>query len=408
MKTIETALKLLLTNEIRWFGRLTAFPTKCKKVNSHDFSFYKTLNNYDDCKSQRTYDVIKTLMMSQGIRSIHPAWFFIHRKRFEKDNFIFEEETFNDFDTLNLVIPKEVHIPHKIQIRETLSVYYSLLVNSKMIKCLIDKRSEFTNKYTEFKELNKYLYFPVVENKSERKYIDLTYDFDNIIESINIEINEPHHKANQDKKRETEIYYNSGNRIIQHYVEKDTITDLMQKVFFRLTYGIFNKNIYAGLVFNTFITGIINNLSIAIFFSDLKKNCLENKLTWELFLEKCKLVDIIISSNFISIIENELKHIKDPEERKEKLNRMFYNYTGLNNKTLLKETGYDFYLMSINSEQSVDSLDIKHMYSMYRQEYEKVMTVLLTNKNEENDMIKSYSKSIIDKLNNFIKSLKTF
>jgi hypothetical protein len=64
--------------------------------------------------------------------------------------------------------------------------------------------------------------------------------------------------------------------------------------------------------------------------------------------------------------------------------------------------------MSINSEQSVDSLDIKHMYSMYRQEYEKVMTVLLTNKNEENDMIKSYSKSIIDKLNNFIKSLKTF
>ena len=407
MNTIEKTLKLLLTSEMRWFGILTAFPSKCKNVNRQDFTFYKELNNYDDCKSGRSYNVIKSLLQSQGIRSIHPAWFFIHRKSFEKDNFIFEEDTFNDFDTLNLVIPKEFHIPHKIQITSTLNMYYTILLNLKINECLINPNSKFTKKYPEFKEISKYLYFPIVENKSDRKYIDLTYDFDNIIDNINIEINEPHHKIVNDNNRATEIYYNSGNRIIQHYINKDTIFDFMPKFFFRLTSGIFNRNIYAGLVFNAFITDIINNLSIAIFFSDLKKTCLENKLTWELFLEKCKLVDIIINSNFISIIENELKHIKDPEERKEKLNRMFYNYTGLNNKTLLKETGYDFYLMSINSENSVDSLDIKHMYSMYRQEYEKVMTVLLTNEREEKDMIKSYSKSIIDKLNGFIKSLKS-
>jgi hypothetical protein len=406
MDCIETHLTTLLKNEEHFIKRITACPNNCSNINKDDFKFFKSITTYKECKSIRTFNIIKKLISLQGIRTIHPVWFFIHRKNFEKDGFIFEEDIINGIKELNLIPPENFHIPHQIQIKSTLNIYYSILKNNKINKCFIDEDSEFTQTYTEFKDIYKYLFFPIVERKSKRRHIDITYDFDDIIENVNIEINEPHHKPTADKKRETEFYFNTSNRIVQYYVNKDTFASIIDKILFRLTASILNKNKYSGLVFNAFINNIINNLIIAIFFSDLKENCINKKLTWKLFLEKCKLVDINIDASFIKIFNDEIKHIEDPVEKKQELNDLFYNYTGLNYNTLLTETGYDYYLMSINSTHSVDSLAIKKMYSRYRQEYERVMTMLLTNKEEEKSMLRNYTQVQINKLNKAMEEFK--
>ena len=416
MDLIESTIVSLLKANPEWIKCITAFPQSTSHLTKDEFIFYKKQSTLKECKSEKTYKIIKKLLMSQGIRSVHPVWFFIHRENFENDNFIFEENIIDDFDTLDITIPDDVHIPNRIQIIATLKIYYSLLSHEKIDKCFIENNSPFTKKYTEFKDISQYLYFPEIEVKSNSKFIDLTYNFNGIIENINIEINEPHHNVSVDNSRANYIFFNSFNRIIQYYVNKDVktkdinesinkdLSNVLEEIFFKLTKGIFKKDVYAGLTFNAFIRNIIPNLFIAIFFSKLKKECNEQKLTWKIFRNYCKEVEINIDINFIKIINNEL-----PDEQDEKiieLNKRFYNYTEFSNDTLLTETGCDYYLMLLNKKQSKDSLLIKGMYSLYKQEYEKIMTQIMTDSTKEQDMLRTYFKPIYDKFKECIKILK--
>lgn len=62
--------------------------------------------------------------------------------------------------------------------------------------------------------------------------------------------------------------------------------------------------------------------------------------------------------------------------------------------------------MLLNKKQSKDSLLIKGMYSLYKQEYEKIMTQLMTDSTKEQDMLRTYFKPIYDKFKECVKILK--
>ena len=403
MDLITRTLTTLIKKEPEWINYLTKYPQNTKHLTQRQMTDYKSLDltNYN---SRSTYEIIKKLLSSRGIRSVHPVWFFIFKEQFENDNFIFEEE-----DTLDITLPENFVMPHRIQIIGTLKIYYTLLTNSKLRECFIDKRSEFIKSYPEFKEFYKYLFFPEIEKKVHKKFIDLSYEFENNF--IEVEINEPEHDENDDIEREQLIYFKTNNRIIQCYLSKDvrqkdtkidiikkinkSINDILPKVinniFFRLTMVIFKTNKYAGLTFNAFVKDIINNLFLAIFFGELKKESQAEELTLEKFIKYCHFAGVNIDNNYVKIIINELPD--DKIERDEDLNDLFYNFTKLNGKTLLKETGYDYYLMQLKPEQTKYSLKIKKMYSKYKQEYDSLMEDIILEKDKELDYITNYAWS---------------
>jgi hypothetical protein len=412
MDDIKNTLKTLINENCEWIKYLTLYPNSCNNLSCDELFFYKELKSYKDCKSSKSYNIFKKLLQSQGIRSVHPAWFFILKEHFEKDNFIFEEETIDSIDVLNFSVPDNFKMPHRIQIIGTLKIYYSLLTHSKIYESFIDERSKFVNKYIEFKDIYKYLFFPKIEEKIDTKFIDLSYNFNEIMNNIQVEINEPHHIETTDIKREQLIYFKTNNRIIQCYLSKDikkkkkniqtevvqinkcineVIPKVIDDILFRMTMSIYNKNKFAGLTFNAFIKDIINNLFLAVFFSELKKESTSKILTWKKFREYCKAVEIYIERNYIEIINNELSD--DETERGKDLKELFYNYTELNDKTLLTETGYDYYLMQLSKKQSCNSLSIKRMYSKYKQEYDKLMDDILTEKNEELEYTRKHAET---------------
>jgi hypothetical protein len=409
MDDIETTLETVIRENPDWIECLNEYPKSCSNLTDEELTFFKELKSYIDCKSKKSYNIIKKLLQSQGIRSIHPAWFFILKEYFEKDKFIFEEETIDDIDILDIIVPTNFRMPHRIQIIGTLKIYYTILSHKNITECFLIKRSKFINSYPEFKEIYKYLFFPKIEKKVNNKFIDLSYEFNDIMKCIEVEINEPHHTETTDIAREQLIYFKTNNRIIQCYLSKDIknnkknefvqinncinkiIPKVINSIFFRITLSIYHKNKFAGLTFNAFIKDIISNLTLAIFFSELKKESLSKNLTWKKFRKYCKSVGIDIDRNFIKKLLDELPD--DEIQRQKELDKRFYNYTELDDNAFLTETGYDHYLMLLNKKQSIDSLSIKGMYSNYKQEYDKLMNDILTEKEEELDYLRTYTQS---------------
>jgi hypothetical protein len=411
MDLIKTTLTKLVKENPEWIECLTKYPQNTKHLTPKQMTDYKSLNitNYN---SDDTYKIIKKLLSSRGIRSVHPAWFFIFKEHFENDNFIFEEDTNNNLCIINLSIPENFVMPHRIQIIGTLKIYYTFLTHPKIIECFLKKRSKFVSSYSEFKELYKYLFFPDIEKKVNKKFIDLSYEFDN--NCIEVEINEPEHDETTDLGREQLIYFKTNNRVVQCYLDKEVrqknkneqvsnilerinncinevLPNVIDSIFFRLIMIIFSKNEFAGLTFNAFLKEIISNLFLSIFFSELKKESLLKKLTWKKFRKYCKSVGIDIDRNFIKKILDELPD--DEEEQLDDLKELFYDYTELDENTLLTETGYDYYLMQLNKKQSCNSLQIKRMYSKYKQEYDKLMKDILTEKLVEIEYIRKHTES---------------
>jgi hypothetical protein len=433
MDTIRTTIKKLICEDSNWISRMTSYPKQASNINVDTFNKYyhdlkSTFEEIEDTEraysiitSKDTYKIIKELLQTQGIRTVHPAWFFIHQEKFKEDKIIFEETIENEIDIIKVNLPKNTkqEIRNKIQKLETLNIYYALLTNPKIEKCFIDKRSLFIENYPEFSELWKYLFFPRVEMKQESTNcrIDLTYDFNNIIKDINIEINEPHHNKKKDTGRETEIFCRSGNRIIQYYINKSKgtgdISKLLQQIYFRITVGIFMKNMYAGLTYNAFIMNIIPNLSHALFFSNLKKLSKTLKLSWKTFVKMCQDIGIVIDKEFINIFITNSQYMKNEEKIKEKLNKHFYNLSSfelnkklLGSKTLLTESGYDYYLIRL--PDSEESEEIKDIYSNYRQAYDEVMTVLLQDRDIEIEMYNSQLERERQEMTELIEELNKY
>lgn len=433
MNTIAPIIKILICQNSFWLSRMTSYPKQSSKIDTKLFNRYyhnlqKTFDNIQDknkaysvITSDKTYSIIKVLLMTQGIRTIHPAWFFIHQDKFKNDKIIFEEVIENEIDQIKVQLPQNTkeEIRNKIQKLETLNIYFALLKNPKIIKCIIDKRSEFLAEYPEFKDFWKYLFFPRIEMKQEgtKCSIDLTYDFDNIIKDCNIEINEPHHKKENDTKRETKIYCRTNNRIINYYIDKETgngdLKKLLQETFFRMTVGIFMKNMYAGLTFNAFIQDIIPNLSHSLFFSNLKKMSKELKLSWKEFVKMCEEIGITIEKDYINIFIKNTQYMKNDEQIKEKLIKHFYNLPSFeldkklfSNKTLLTESGYDYYLIRL--PDSEESEEIKDIYSNYRQAYDDMMITLLSDRDIEIEMYENQLVQEREEMTELIEELNKY
>ena len=420
MDYIETTLKSLIKENSEWIKELTAFPNSSTKLTKDELSYYKDLSTYKDCKTDRTYRIIKKLFESQ--RSVHPAWFFILRDFFENDNFSFEEKTIDELNILNIIVPENIEMTHSIQIIATLKMYYILLRNSKIVESFLKKRSKFTQKYIQFNTIWKYLFFPAIELRDPQKFaIDLSYNFNGT--DIHIEINEPHHTESKDTQREHSIFFLTGKRIVHYYVSKkeldkdkdklDLITRInncinhdlpkvIENIFFKMTESIFNTNEHAGLVFYTFISDIIYDLSIAIVFSELKKESLEKKLTWGKFQEYCNSIGIKFNLDYIKIIEAELEHLENEETKKQLLNTRFYNFKKLDENALLTVRGYDYYLMSLTPAISSHSIVIKDIYSAYKEKHEEIMAQLFRNAKNEQTIIRTHSE------NQYTKLLKQF
>lgn len=389
MNTIREAIKDLLEQEPQWISRLTEYPQEqCVNLTQEQKNYFKEINTFKSCDSDESYEIVKKLFISRGIRSVNPVWYFIHYKRFKKDNIIIKPNHNNE---IQVKIPN-IEVNHFIQKVGTLQIYYSLLTNEKICESFIDKDSEFTKKYKEFNELWKYLYIPRVEvSCGNGKYIDMSYDCSNIIDNINIEINEKHHNKVNDRKRESGIWYWSKNRIVNYYVMTDTLHTVIDNIFFRVSKGIYQVNKYAGLAFNAYVKNIIENLSTSVFFSELKRECLEKTLTWSKFREYCSMSNINFNNTFIKIIEDDLSDYE--EERTIELKEYFHDFTALNTKARLTETGCDRYLMALTKKHTNISGKIKNMYSRYKQEYETLMDEVLTDNNEEELLLREYVES---------------
>lgn len=390
MNTIREAIKDLLEQEPQWISRLTEYPQEqCVNLTPEQKDFFKEINTYELCDTVESYEIVKILFVSRGIRSVNPVWYFIHYERFKKDKIIIKTDHNN---VIQVKILHNIEVNHFIQKVGTLQLYYALLTNEKIGESLIDNDSEFTKRYKEFNELWKYLYIPRVEvSCGNGKYIDMSYDCNNIIDNINIEINEKHHKKVNDRKRESGIWYWSKNRIVNYYVMDNSIDFVIDNIFFRLTKGIYKVNKYAGLAFNAYVKNIIENLSTSVFFSELKRECLAKTLTWSKFREYCSMVNIIFDNTYIKIIEDDLSD--DEEERTKELNEYFHNFKGLNSKAILTETGCDRYLMALKKKHTSISGKIKNMYSRYKQEYEKLMDEVLTDNDDQELLLREYVES---------------
>lgn len=421
MDNIKTTIKTLICEDSTFISRMTAYPQKdCDKLTTEQLTFFKNLKQTFDCKknkkkaydelisSSEMYDIIKILFESQGIRALHPVWFFIFKEQFAGSNIIIEEDLDeNDIDFIKVTLPEDSQFYHSKQKLWTLNIYFSLIKNLKIEECFIDKDSEFINKYIQFKDIWKYFFFPEIEVKENNCYIDLRYNFNEIIKNIDIEINEEHHKIHIDKQRESKLYFKSNCRITHFYIKYEDLKIVLDRILDRITVGIFNKNSFAGLTFNAFIRDIIPNLTLALFFSNLDELSQNKKLTWKVFCDMCKLARITIPSNFIKEIEKETKNV-NPKLKEKIYSNMFYTNL-IGNKTLLKENGYDYYLIKITEEHADDSVLIKNMYSNYKIEYKAVMSMLLDDNKEEKKMLRTQNniqnETLRNKLNETTKQL---
>lgn len=427
MDYIKDTLKSLIKENPEWINELTAYPYESTKLTTDEQEHYKGLTSYKECKTEKTYKIIKKLIQTQ--RSIHPAWFFILSEYFENDNFLFEEEIINNINIINFFVLNDFKMIHSIQIITTLKMYYSLIRNSKISECFLKKRSEFTKKYTEFKTVWKNLFFPSIEMRDPQKFaIDLSYKFNNT--NIHIEINEPHHKKDIDKERENTILFITGKRIVHFYIskneldkDKDTIdiitrinncinkdlSTVIDSIFYRMTETIYNSNEYAGLVFYTFSQDLIDNLSTAILFNELKVLSNNRKLTWNLFCEKCSNINIILTNDDLNKIKTKLQTINNKDKLKNKLDEMFYNCKTLNEiceNSLLRETGFDYILMRLEPENTNMCLDITIIYAKYKQAHDKIMTQLFKQAKEDQTIIKTQSEKQYNSLFNKFNELK--
>lgn len=389
MNELKTTIKDILIKEPKWIGRLVEYPqNQCVNLTQEQKDFFKELSTFEECDTEKCYEIVKILFLSRGIRSVNPVWYFIHYKRFKRDKIIIKIDEDNK---IQVSLLNDLKINHQIQKIGTVQIYYLLINNYKICEALVDKDSEFIIKFNKFKELWKYLLFPRVEVCRNGKYIDIAYEFDDIIDNINIEINEVHHDKLKDRKRESEIYYKSKNRLVQYYVSKDNINSVLNIILFRLTKSIYNKNKYAGIALHAFIKDIIENLFTSVFFSELTKYCFENKLTLATFVKKCKKANIIIDETYFNIIEDDLPD--DEEERKEELNKLFNNYQGINSKALLTEIGCHRYLMCLTKKQTKLSGKIKNMYIRYKQEYDKLIDEIMSDVDEQEEYVREYTSS---------------
>ena len=428
MDEIAGTLKLLIKSEPEWIKCITSFPTVSTKLTKDELDYYKALSTYKECKSKKTYQIIKKLIQSQ--RSVHPVWFFILKEYFENDKFIFEEDFIDENDVLNFIVPENFEMVHKIQIISTLKIYYTILTNPKIIKCFLDNKSPFITNYPEFKDVWKYLYFPQIEVREETNHvIDLSYTFIDIMECIHIEINEPHHNEKSDKTKKNKIFFITKNRLIDYYVNKkvrkkenknitslnelinDDIPNVVEDIFYKLIENVFDKNNYAGSTLNAFIKDIVDNLSLGLFYSDLKDTSIKKELSWNNFKTKCNLLGIEIDDNFLFVIPKQFKNYK-PEEKKKAFNELFYNYTELNTSVLLTEQGYHTYLTALEFKHTEEVYTIKRMYARYCIEYDKLMSLLLKNSKKEQKMLEEYilnkNTSIMTKFEKLQEEMKSF
>lgn len=421
MDTITSTIKTLICEDSYWIKRMTSYPDQTTKIEPETFNKYfhnlkETFDsqpNVDEAYnkiicSYNTYEIIKVLLETQGIRAVHPVWFFIHKEKFETDGLIFNE---NDFLLVKLETNSTIEIKNKIQKLETLNFYYTILNNEKLYKSIIDIKSKFIMKYKLNEKLNgikgieklwKYFYFPCIEEKDSRTncYIDLAYKFDDIIDNINIEINEPGHDPETDFFRASKIYYLTGNRIIQYYINENELKnhtilskEIIPDFFFMMTKSIYNKNKYSGLTFNSFVKDIVDNLFIAIFCSELKEEIVNKKLTFNKFVELCNKVELVITIDFINIIDTILS--KRKQIRNKQLNLLFYNFKELNGETLLTRSGVNLFLMNLHLAlpNSPLAFSIAMMYSNYVEEHDKLFDRIVNDNTIEHKLKDCYTKS---------------
>lgn len=423
MDSISTNIRTLICDDSKWISRMTSYPKQLNNDNikKEDYQKYfsKLKDTFDEVKnpsraykqiinSENTYNIIKILLETQGIRAVHPVWFFIHEKKLKDDGLILNPSIKDDNHIITIDYQKnaKIKICNKFQKLETLNIYYTILKNDKIRQCFIDPESAFILKFKDEKELDKitelkkYFYFPSIEENDERFncFIDISYKFDNIIDNINIEINEPGHNKQKDFNRAGKIFYTTGNRIIQYYVNEEELIEhnklfhqVIPEFFFLLTKGIFIKNKYAGLVFNAFIKDIISNLFIAIFCSELKKESTGKNLTFKRFVELCNQVKILITLDYIKIIEDKLSTRKSVRDKE--LNEIFYDFKGLNENALLKDEGSHYYLMKLEKEHTPLAFSIAIMYAKYVNEHDKLFEQIMNDNSIEKQLSNAYTNS---------------
>jgi len=122
-------------------------------INEHMINYPKGL------KEDHSFSKVYELLQKRGMRSIHPAWFYKYHTEFKEKGVQYIEDSKG---ILQLQFPKQLNIPHKKQICETLRIY-SLLLRDKTIHRLFFKKTSsiFVNKYPICKEFQKSFLFQI-------------------------------------------------------------------------------------------------------------------------------------------------------------------------------------------------------------------------------------------------------
>ena len=330
------------------------------------------------------HKIYELLQIKTKTRCIHPVWFFIFIDDFKKIGVKYKIDCNN---IVQIYLPPNLHVPHKKQILETVRIYSSIFFSDIIMDHFADKTSLLITQFPFTKDFFKSFLFPYIEKETRtntRLYKDLSYEF-NGIGTINIELNEEHHKVNADKRRAREIYYFYKEHIIQHYYDSnDSSHNLLKVILQSLTRLLFKKDKNLALAFHVVNQGIINDIKSAIIFYNLKDFANNKTLTWYRFKEICNQLKIVITDDFL----NELKDEINIEE-------YFYNilqFDEINDETLLTITGCDCLLMSIRNKHSKYSSDIKIIYSKYKNEYDKLIISINTELSEGEEMVRNYKQ----------------
>lgn len=143
MDTITTNIRNLICDDSKWISRMTSYPKQLNNdnVKKEDYQKYfsELKDTFDKIKnpnkaykqiisSNNNYNIIKILLSTQGIRSVHPAWFFIHAKKFEEDGLILKP-TIKDDNHIIIFDYQEntkIKICNKFQKLETLKIWMNL------------------------------------------------------------------------------------------------------------------------------------------------------------------------------------------------------------------------------------------------------------------------------------------
>lgn len=337
MNCIRNKIKKLICEDTNFIENLTSYQLPLNEIDENYYKKYfinlketfekeeNKITSFDTIISSiHTYKIIKNILDTYGLSYIHPAWIFIHQDFFNiKKN--------NDTIEINGITTNIVNI------------YYTLITNSAIKKCFINKNSPFLVAFPEFKELYKYLFFPRIEeikiNSQNNLY--LIYNFNYIMNDLTFEINKiKNTDIEENQIRIGKFYYEHYSIIVMCY-ENEDFSILLPQILFRLMYNIYITNEDAVFVFNDINTELKLNISLISY--ELKNDIDNNTLTLKKFVKYCKLVNIDIPDNYIETIKNSVFE--------EQIKMYFYNYKELNEDTILTYVGCNMLMIKFTEKK---------------------------------------------------------